>query len=215
MANIKQKLKEYKVLTWVGKQRLHRLFDGKIENFIKHLEEEEEDNVLQKQAVYNGPRINPYKSDIRDYGYNFMFLNDLTVSMLKECAKGTKKGLEKNIIDIGSGWGATVWKELISGCKSTAYDVSYKIDYTSKNFNKYVSDRVPDEISKEKLTKISGDILNIREDHPELIGTYDLVNAQNMIHFFSPKNSLKFAEIVYDLLKPGGKAFVSAESYHL
>jgi hypothetical protein len=139
-----------------------------------------------------------------------MFLSDLNVDMLKECANGLE---EKNIIDIGSGWGSTVWKELLAGCKTTAYDISYQLKQTNKNFDKYVSQRVPKEIFNENLIKITGDILNIREEHPEILGSFDLVNSQNLIHFFGPSNCLKFANIVYDLLKPGGKAFISAESY--
>jgi cyclopropane fatty-acyl-phospholipid synthase-like methyltransferase len=207
-----EQLQKYQVINWVGKKRLDDLYKGNVKKLINHLQAE--DHVLQKQAVYNGPLINSgYDIDGKDYGYNFFFLTDLTVSLLKECADDFKKGVEKRIIDIGSGWGATVWKELLAGCNTTAYDISYKLKSTSRNFDKYVSECVPSEIIKTKLTKIEGDIFNIYEEHPELLGSFDLINAQNLIHFFSPSNCLKFANIAYDLLKPKGKAFISAESY--
>lgn len=207
-----EQLQKYQVINWVGRNRLDDLYKGDVKKLINSLQVE--DFILQKQPLYNGPLVNS-GSEVngKDYGFNFLFLTDLTVSLLKECADGFEKGVEKSIIDIGSGWGATVWKELLAGCTTTVYDISYKLKSTSRNFDEYVSGRVPSEIFETKLTKITGNILNIHEDHPELFGSFDLINAQNLLHFFSPSNCLKFANIAYDLLKSGGKAFISVESY--
>lgn len=221
MAKINKKtraeLEKYQVTDWIIEEDLNKLSKKEIAQLIDNLHKE--DHVYQKTGSYNSPnyKINnaEEKVDGKDYGFNFLFLSEQILSLLKECANSKKSGVEKSIIEIGSGWGATVWKEIYAGCKSTAYDISFKTKYTSANFDNYVSSHLPENLYKNKLTKISGDILKVHYEYPELLGTYDLVNAQNVIHFMGPRTSMKFAQIIYDLLKPGGKAFVSAESYHL
>lgn len=212
-----KELENYRVSEWISKNDLKELSEKELKNLLKMLQKE--DYIYQGTGSYNSLefKINGKNEEVdgKDYGFNFLFLNELTVSALNECSKGKKAGKEKTLLDIGSGWGAAVWKEIYSGCKVTAYDISFKTKYTNKNFDKYVSSHLSKHLYENKLTKISGDILKVAEEHPELYGTFDIINCQNVIHFMSPKNTLEFAKIVYNLLKPGGKAFISAESHHL
>ena len=205
-------LQKYEVEKWIKKETLSNLSNFKLRELLNHLNEEWYDPKSVKN--YNGPLVNPGKEiEGRNYGFNFLFLSSFTISMLQDCALGIENHAEKRILDIGSALGANAWKELLAGCRVTAYDISYQLEQTSKVFDQYVSKRTSEDLFENKLEKISGNILNVRTDHPELLGKLDLINAQNVIHFFSPKSCMSFGNIVYDLLKPGGKAFISAEAY--
>jgi hypothetical protein len=120
------------------------------------------------------------------------------------------------ILDIGAGMGMTVWKELLSGAKVTALDLVYKNPEAKKTFEDFVLARVSDNIFNEKLTILNTDIFHAliegANDHKE---KYDLINIQNVIHFYCPKEIEIIINGIYDALKPRGMAVVTTNSLYL
>jgi hypothetical protein len=200
-------LKYYKVDKWLGLARLDKLFGSDVYTLLKWLTIEDQ-FTKEGRIFYETIQGNTQRKDIG-------FLTDVAVKAIEECSRGIANGKEKTLIDLGSGSGGTVWKELLAGCKTHAFDWAYGSDsVVSKNFDFILNTVVPANIIKEKLTKTNGNILTIQADHPELQNSFDIVTAQNILHYFNPNDCLKFAETVGWLLKPGGSAFITANAYH-
>jgi hypothetical protein len=57
-----------------------------------------------------------------------------------------------------------------------------------------------------------GNVLTFLEDHKELIGKVDVLDAQQLLHFLNPLEAQKVFGIINAMLAPGGKAFISADT---
>lgn len=58
-----------------------------------------------------------------------------------------------------------------------------------------------------------GDCFSFAERHPGLVGKVDAIYIQNFEHFLSPKKHQNLLNVIFDLLAPGGKAFLSALTF--
>lgn len=119
---------------------------------------------------------------------------------------------QKELLDLGSGIGMTVWKGLLSGLNVTAVDFAYNEDYALSNLKDYVKSRVPEEIYKKNLVISKANLLDLVEENPIFLEKFDLINIQNVLHFYSLPLINDIVNVLYSLLKPSGRLVITAES---
>ena len=165
----------------------------------------------------NNREVTPYNGYIIDgaskttnsfYGSNFPRLSVAHIEALKYCYENK----DANFLDLGSGWGSITWKALLAGCKVYAADISFDNNIFKNGFNKNIQSMVPNNLYGNNLKTISSSALNLLKIHPEYKGMFDIVHSSKVLHCRVPKYFGDFSETISKLLKPSGKAVITADS---
>ncbi|AIF81445.1 hypothetical protein I862_04425 [endosymbiont of Acanthamoeba sp. UWC8] len=109
----------------------------------------------------------------------------------------------------------TVWRELLSGANVVAADIAYKEMSARLAFETYVSNKVPQDVLQNRLTVLDDDIFSLNKIDGLYQEAFDIVNIQNIIHFYCSKDIKLMIDGIYNLLKPNGIAVVTANSLYL
>jgi len=113
-----------------------------------------------------------------------------------------------NVIDLGGSDGRFSWKALLTGSKVVLNDL-YKNQI--EKARKFISKHMPNNIKN--FDSVAGNLFTILEDSPRYKNHFNFVYAQNVAHFFNPAQCEKFAILIWDLLTPGGKAFITTQTF--
>lgn len=113
-------------------------------------------------------------------------------------------GHDPKVLEIGASTGRVVYKTLLAGGEVVANDI-HKPDL--ETLTKFVHENMDD--LSQRLTIDHGDVLTITSRHHEFVEKFDFIYAQNVMHVFRPTDVSKFISVVYDLLKPGGTAYIT------
>lgn len=150
----------------------------------------------------------PSKTTNTFYGSNFPHLSVAHIEVLKACYANK----DANFLDLGSGWGSITWKALLAGCNVYAVDISFDNEIFHDGFNKNIQDMVPKNLYENHLKTISSSALNLLTIHPEYQGIFDIVHSSKVLHCHVPKYFGEFVDTINQLLKPNGKAVITADS---
>lgn len=123
--------------------------------------------------------------------------------------------VEPKVLDIGAGAGMTVWRELLSGAEVVATDIAYKDAASRAKFETYINNRLEKDIFQKRLDVIAEDIFNSEAFLEHYKSRFDLVNMQNVLHFYCPKDIKLMIDNIYQLLKSNGVAVITTNSLYL
>lgn len=197
---------EKNIRTWVPKEEEKKLPITRIKGLVE-LETPYSETGLT--AFFHEVKNND--GDTRYYGKSYFTLAAIQLPFLQACKKEPYTQ-EKQVIELGCAEGKVVWKALLAGAKVYANELS---TYEMASLDRVVGGRVSHKQSN--LVKLNMDAFEILQQNPEIKGTFDLLYSQNVLHLFAPAKALDFVKLTYDLLKPGGVAFITTNSiqfYH-
>lgn len=155
----------------------------------------------------------PIQQILRDDGTNsgmltFQVLPFIQFQFFTDLYNFNTKGEAANMIELGASNGRVAWKALLTGTKVVANDLySNQI----KEAHAFIKTNIPHK--HDNFSSIVGDLFDILKNAPEHKNHFDFVYSQNVIHFFNPSQCETFAHVVWDLLKPGGKAYITAQTF--
>ncbi len=185
---------------------LEKFTTEKIVEIFTRLLVEAEYNVL---TSYNSYVVDdPSKEKSQFYGSNFPRLSIANLEALKICYENK----DAKFLDLGSGWGSITWKALLAGCKVTAVDISFDNKKFKTGFIKNIESIVPKDVYTQNLETVSSPVVGLLNTYPEYEGEFDVVHSARVLHFHVPKYFGDFANTVYQLLKPAGKAVIITDS---
>ncbi|MBA8667095.1 class I SAM-dependent methyltransferase [Holosporaceae bacterium 'Namur'] len=151
------------------------------------------------------------KDNEKYYGKSVpIFPKELEESLIESANK-----TQPDVLDIGAGIGMTVWRELLSGANVVAADIAYKDMSARLAFETYISNKVPQDVLQNRLTVLDDDIFSLNKISGLYREAFDIVNIQNVIHFYCPEDIKLMIDGIYNLLKPNGIAVVTANSLYL
>jgi 2-polyprenyl-3-methyl-5-hydroxy-6-metoxy-1,4-benzoquinol methylase len=158
-------------------------------------------NIVGSQVIKDDGSISGSKT--------FPILEYVQWPLLKELFDSYQKNHKLELFEIGASSGRFAWKALLTGANVTINDLyANQLDKA----HEFVEDNLP-EYYNVNLNSIKGDILDIFNIAPSSKNKFDFVYSQNLIHFFNPIECKSFAKIVWDLLKPGGKAYITSQTF--
>jgi 2-polyprenyl-3-methyl-5-hydroxy-6-metoxy-1,4-benzoquinol methylase len=150
--------------------------------------------------------VEPDKNLEKIKAHTFNHLPDIHTTYLNYIRSVNSDKIE--ILELGCSEGRTVWKSLLANKKATVTASDLYKNQVQKT-EQSVKDKLRE--SYNKLTVDYGDALEFITRNPSAYNKYDVIFAQNLIHYFTIDENNKFADQLYSLLKPGGKIFIVTE----
>lgn len=205
----------FKTLLLLGADRLGEGIDSAFKAGKDKLMNLIEADALQTdqsgKIILNNVNIHEIKKDDGSISGSktFPILEFVQWPFLKELFDSYQKNHDVEVFEIGASSGRFAWKELLTGAKVTINDLyANQLDKA----HAFVKDNLPQDYSN-NLDSIKGDIFNIFNIAPDTKNKFDFVYSQNVIHFFNPIECKSFTKIVWDLLKPGGKSYITSQTF--
>ena len=128
-----------------------------------------------------------------------------------------KVGKERPVtsLELAAGFGYVSWKPpfAFSEKGGTHYVNELSSPMIDLIKTRVISGRLPADLQT-LLRYAPGSCFDILTDRPELRGTCDAIIVNNLEHFFNPDTHLhQFMPLIRDLLAPGGRAFLSCNTF--
>lgn len=152
--------------------------------------------------------------EVKSFGMVFPTKEAIELSFLQHVSKLSKDKKDIITLEVGSAHGFVSWKvPLAFENGGTHYANELSDIVLNESFNNMVPN-IFEGLHQKKLMRsirtISGNCLEILDEHPELENKVDVIYVQNVEHFFNPVQHQKFLKLIARLLVPGGYAFLSA-----
>lgn len=148
-----------------------------------------------------------------DYGFSFPGLNRTKVTCLREVREFYEThGKRAVVADIGAGFGNMTWKFLSAGGQVDAFEIqkpsAEELARRIKGINPYfwgedAIDDILQVIPENALTTLR---------NPEFKEKYDFIWVSQVLHFLTPDEVQQLNHIFTEVLKPGGKVFLEANT---
>lgn len=200
----------FKTLLILGQDKLTKGLDLAFEagkNKLMNLIKADAFSIDQSGKV-NGNEIKKDDGSISG-SKTFPILEFVQWPFLKELFDSYQKSHNVEVFEIGASSGRFAWKTLLTGANVTINDIyANQLDKA----HEFVEDNLP-KYYNSNLHSIKGDILDIFNIAPDVKNKFDFVYSQNVIHFLNPVECKSFTKIVWDLLKPGGKAYITSQTF--
>ena len=156
--------------------------------------------------AYNMRAIKNNPGDDNHYGSSFHAFSGIEVPFLIDCYS-PQDTVPKKVFETPCADGKVVWKATMAGAEVTANELSLK---EFELLDKALKARVPSRVNT--VTKLPGSCFDVLPTNPHLRGTFDLFFSKNLLHFFNDLQLTEFAQLTNDLLKEGGRAYITANT---
>lgn len=149
------------------------------------------------------------------FGLNFDSLGELEEQILKECELKAAKP-HSNFLFLAAAYGRLpmrVVTELKGEAKIVVNELSPEniADFMADINKMAAQSEGQPSINAKNVTTIVGDCLSLSHSLSSEFGSFDVIVADNLLHFFNGEQILSFLITYYNLLKPDGKLFLLFE----